>query len=69
MAKDTLFSTLQPLSQIHKLASLSLLYCYIHSECSDKFHSLVPPVRTFLTKTLLATSTDLTYSYHYEILW
>lgn len=38
---DDVFPTIQPLS-------LSVLYCNFHGICSDKLHSLVPPVQNFI---------------------
>lgn len=39
--------------------TMLLLYHYFHGKGSDKLHSLMPQVHTFITKTCFATSTEL----------
>lgn len=43
---DSLFSTRQPLSNRHNIASFPLLYYYFHGKCFHRIHSLVTSVHS-----------------------
>ena len=57
---EKLFASLQSLSHLRNVASLSHLYRYVYGKCSDELHLLVPepPVRDFPIKTRFAKSSE-----------